>query len=355
MRISACQCCGESINAGMRGPLPIKCGPCRGYRRPNGPPLPKKARKRKPTKERIRSDQFTFLPGRIKSECGHCRKTLWLCPGKHAKHSRHFCSRHCQWSVRKTPEERIRSDRFTFVPGRVETSCGHCKKTLWIAPKLFAEQQHHFCGRSCRGLASRYAVPHRFHCVRCGEQCSIPGNPRQKHKGLYCSRKCAAATRGEKKSAERAVRVSWGDLGKWFHAWGQQEIDPRVVALERLLFPSAKRLHRIKLLRVKKERAKRKSGKLRSRCKRFGVEYDSRVSRLSVCNRDGWICAMCGVKTIKEVNRKHPHPLEGTLDHIIPLSMRTKGNTWDNAQCACRRCNCQKKRDRLLCCQMRLF
>lgn len=301
MRVSACQCCGESINAGMRGPLPVKCGPCMGRRRPNGPPLPKKARPRKPTKERIRSD------------------------------------------------------RFTFVPGRVETSCGHCKKTLWIFPKLFAKQQRHYCGRSCRGLADRHAVPHRFQCIRCGKQCSMQGNPRQKQKGLYCSRKCAASTRSDKAEGRKAIRVAWKQLGKWLHAWGQQEIGPRVTALERLLFPSDRKLHRIKLFRVRRQRAKGKSGKLRSRCKRFGVEYDSRVNRLSVCNRDGWICAICGVKTIREVNRKHPNPLEGTLDHIIPLSKRTKGNTWDNAQCACRRCNCQEKRDRLLCCQMRLF
>ena len=183
----------------------------------------------------------------------------------------------------------------------------------------------------------------------------MQGNPRQKQKGLYCSRKCAADTRGERISAKYAIRVAWENLGSWFHSWGQQESDPRAIAMERILFPSAKRLHRIKLLRVRKERAKRKSGKLRSRCKRFGVPYDSKVSRLSVCNRDGWICAICGVKTIKEVSRKHPHQLEGTLDHIIPLSKRTKGNTWDNAQCACRSCNCHKKKARLMCCQMRLF
>jgi len=282
MRVSACQCCGESINAGTRGPVPIKCGPCLGRRRPGGPPLPKKER------------------------------------------------------PRKTPEERIRSDRFTFVPGRIRSECGHCGKTLWICPKTFAGQDRHFCGRECRGLSDRHAVPHRYQCVRCGKQCSMQGNPRHKQKGLYCSRKCAGATRSDKAKTREAMRRA-------------------TVSLERLIFPSRRRLYRVKLLRIKKEKAKRKSGNLRTRCKQFGVAYDSRVSRLSVCNRDGWICAICGVKTIKEANRERPQPLEGTLDHIIPLSKRMKGNTWDNAQCACRRCNCQKKRDRILCCQMRLF
>lgn len=241
------------------------------------------------------------------------------------------------------------------VVERIRIPCQHCGKELLLRQKEVDRASRHYCSKQCRGRADRRAVPHRYQCVRCGKECSMQGNPRQKQKGLYCSRKCAAETRGERASAKCAVRVSWKQLGKWFHSWGQQETDPRVIALERFLFPSAKRLHRIKLLRVRKERAKRKSGKLRSRCKRFGVPYDSNVSRLSVCNRDGWTCAICGVKTINEANRKHPHPLEGTLDHIIPLSKRTKGNTWDNAQCACRSCNCHKKKARLMCCQMRLF
>ena len=322
MRVSACKCCGESINAGERGPLPEKCGPCMGRKRFNGPPLPKRGR------------------------------------------------------PLKRPEDRIRSDRFTFVEGRVQSACGTCGRVLWLGTKCAASSTRHFCGAECRSIGSRHAVPHLYECIRCGKQCSMKGSPRQKQKGVYCSRKCAASTRGEKKSAEHSAVVPWRDLGEWFHAWGQRDEDSRIVAIERFLFPPHRRLHRIKLLRrcvdcgcivgkhrrrccdcvsLKKRRSYRKSGNLRSRCKRFGVEYDSRVNRLSVCDRDGWICAICGVKTIKEVNRKNPSPLEGTLDHIVPLSRRTKGNTWDNAQCACRRCNCQKKRDRLLCCQMRLF
>jgi hypothetical protein len=241
------------------------------------------------------------------------------------------------------------------VAERILIPCKHCGKELVRTRNEASRGLRPYCGRLCKTTASRRAVPHRFQCIRCGKQCSIQGNPRQKHKGLYCSRKCAGATRGEKKSAEHAARVSWGDLGKWFHVWGQQETDPRSIALERFLFPSSKRLHRIKLLRVRKKKVKGKSGKLRSRCKRFGVDYDSKVHRVSVCNRDGWICAICGVKTIKTSNRHHPHPLEGTLDHIIPLSKRIKGNTWDNVQCACRSCNCYKKRSRIMCCQMRLF
>lgn len=319
MRVSACQCCGESINAGTRGPVPVKCGPCLGRRRPGGPPLPKKER------------------------------------------------------PRKTPEERIRSDRFTFVRGRVETACGHCGKTLWICKKIFTNQHGHFCGRECKTVSTRVRV--HYKCRRCGVDCFKVGLPTEKHKAWFCSRKCAGLV-----NCAQKVGVA-GPLHKaltsWFHKWGNEKPDSRIVELERSLFPHSRMLYRIKHLRrcadcggprkkgsrvfccgclsARKKRSYRKSGKLRSRCKHFGVDYDSKVNRLSVCNRDGWICAICGVKTIKTANRHHPHLLEGTLDHIIPLSKRTNGNTWDNVQCACRNCNFYKKRDRIICCQMRLF
>jgi hypothetical protein len=37
-----------------------------------------------------------------------------------------------------------------------------------------------------------------------------------------------------------------------------------------------------------------------------------------------------------------PHRLSPTVDHIMPLSWRKLGHTWDNVQCACWSCNVQK-------------
>lgn len=262
------------------------------------------------------------------------------------------------------------------VVERIRVACVQCGEELLRTQREVDRNLRHFCGKACQGQWSRKAVPHRYQCVRCGKQCSMQGNPRQKQKGLYCSRKCAAETRGERTSARNAIRVAWENLGSWFHSWGQQETDHRAIALEQILFPSAKRLHRIKLLRqcadcggprghekrrcsrcrlIRKKKVGRENGKLRTRCKRFGVEFDSKVTRLAVCNRDRWICAICGVKTIKATSLTNPHPREATLDHISPLSRRTKGNTWDNVQCACRRCNCYTKRDRVTVSQRRMF
>ena len=324
MRVSACQCCGESINAGTRGPVPIKCGPCLGRRRPGGPPLPKKERTRKP------------------------------------------------------PEERIRSDRFTFVPGRIQSECGHCGKALWICKKQHARSPSHFCGRECRGLGSRHAVPHRFQCIRCGKQCSMQGNPRQKQKGLYCSRKCAGLVNG---GARKGVtKLTPLGLASWFHRWDQQRKGPRVKVIERSLFPSPWKLHKIKLLLVcrvcgcpvkkgrlqcdscnrskwlKYKRERNKSCSHRKRCRKFGVPWDSKVRRRAVFKRDGYRCGICGKPTLKDgkMEGNKVHPSSPTVDHIVPLSLGIKGHTWDNVQCACWICNTRKS-TRMYGSQMRLF
>jgi 5-methylcytosine-specific restriction endonuclease McrA len=104
----------------------------------------------------------------------------------------------------------------------------------------------------------------------------------------------------------------------------------------------------------RRRRIHRANGNHRKRCRHYGVPFDSTVTRLKVCQRDKWICQICGVKTRMVACLKKPHDDEATLDHIVPLQRKTKGHTWDNVQCACRRCNCYIKRDRSVVCQMRL-
>jgi 5-methylcytosine-specific restriction endonuclease McrA len=64
------------------------------------------------------------------------------------------------------------------------------------------------------------------------------------------------------------------------------------------------------------------------------------VTPLSILERDGWKCRMCGCDT--------PRSLRGTTlanapecDHVIPLS-RGGSSTASNMQCLCRRCNALK-------------
>lgn len=76
-----------------------------------------------------------------------------------------------------------------------------------------------------------------------------------------------------------------------------------------------------------------------ARARRRGLNAE-RIDALKVFERDSWRCQICF--------RKTPKRLRGTqaltapeLDHRIPLAMGG-GHTWDNVQCACRRCNMEK-------------
>lgn len=62
------------------------------------------------------------------------------------------------------------------------------------------------------------------------------------------------------------------------------------------------------------------------------------ISRSEICERDGWICGICG-EPVPEV--AYPDPLSPSIDHIIPLD---KGGLHEpkNVQLAHLRCNLRK-------------
>lgn len=84
--------------------------------------------------------------------------------------------------------------------------------------------------------------------------------------------------------------------------------------------------------------------KVRNRCKRYGVPYDPAVKSQMVFERDSFTCQICSKECLKKFRLIGitPHALSPTVDHIMPLSWRKLGHTWDNVQCACWSCNVQK-------------
>jgi len=92
-----------------------------------------------------------------------------------------------------------------------------------------------------------------------------------------------------------------------------------------------------------KEKSKRKNHSYRSRCRHYGVYYDSSVTREAVVERDNNICQICG-KICDPSDKRwgSSGPNYPTLDHIVALA---KGgpHTWENCQCACGWCNSNKR------------
>jgi hypothetical protein len=77
-------------------------------------------------------------------------------------------------------------------------------------------------------------------------------------------------------------------------------------------------------------------GKHRKRAKRAGVAYEP-VNAMLVFQRDGWRCQVCGRSTPKS-RRGTNHSNAPELDHRVPLAAGGP-HSYDNVQCACRRCN----------------
>ncbi len=93
-----------------------------------------------------------------------------------------------------------------------------------------------------------------------------------------------------------------------------------------------------------KERHRLKHGKVRKhrhRARKYGVKYEP-INPLTVFERDGWHCQVCGVRTPKRLRGTYK-PNAPELDHRIPMHMGGS-HTWDNVQCCCRKCNSEKQR-----------
>lgn len=73
------------------------------------------------------------------------------------------------------------------------------------------------------------------------------------------------------------------------------------------------------------------------RARKHGVTLE-RVNRVSVYDRDGWKCYLCGVQVVRS---KTYRPDQATLDHIVPLS-HGGPHTYANVMTCCHRCNSMK-------------
>lgn len=208
-----------------------------------------------------------------------------------------------------------------------------------------------------------------------------------KDSGKYCDRTCyfAAIDAGEQRFQGSLRGLDW-QLAVWFEDWESQR--PRYlnceycgVATNNTRFCGTKcarkawywdgkpkqcvdcgasidglmhqrrgrckacRGKRLKLaVRAYRRKHRHLFGGHRRRCRHYGVPYDKSVTRRAVFERDRYVCQICGVQCLHRFTWKgaKPHVLSPTVDHIMPLSWRDRGHTWDNVQCACWACNTRK-------------
>lgn len=162
-------------------------------------------------------------------------------------------------------------------------------------------------------------IPKVLSCKLCGVQCIKPACWKLPH----CSWECA------KKDCTDAVCTCCNRSMKIHFIGGSVEARKAKPVCNRCVLKRHKKL----------------CGDFKKRCRKFGVPYDPKVTRLAVFNRDGYRCHICKKKTLMKysVSNGRAHPRSPTVDHHpYPLSAGIKGHEWDNVRCACLKCNVRK-------------
>lgn len=178
----------------------------------------------------------------------------------------------------------------------------------------------------------KWIPPTRFCSAKCVKWWQSTGKTRQ----WICRRDGVVVRRSEASWVDyRPTRqwVVWPDgttltrakaetrwaLGKQQCIYCKQEFYPST-AHHRYCTPNCKRQHRAA--------AKRAKG--------LGATDVEVIGKLDVLRQDNWTCHLCGERIDAEL--QSPHPMAGTVDHLIPLS-HGGTHTWDNLAAAHMRCN----------------
>ncbi len=226
--------------------------------------------------------------------------------------------------------------------------CKGCHQTIVRKPSPAGDHRRDYCSKYCK--CQHWNQQHPAACTRCGSvlsyrgvktiQCRVctahdrailtpqtscavcsalfaqkPNRARQ-----TCSAACAAELRGSR------------NRGKKMRPFVR-------VAMER---PCRNRCGAMVIAKGSKrcEACVKLAGRSKNHCqraKRKGAPRDYSVTSTKVFARDGWRCQLCGIRTPQSMQGKCA-PNSPEVDHIVSIA-DGGGHTWDNVQCACRKCN----------------
>jgi len=173
-----------------------------------------------------------------------------------------------------------------------------------------------YCSPTCKAKAKKPKQVVTRVCVECSHAFTVHIKTSQQK---TCSPKCRAARlskvlRGKKYRATK-TGLACAECGKEF-------------ATSR------------KAKRICNRCAHKNTGHHERRAHHKGAPYIYGIKPERVFERDHWRCQLCGCKTPRRLRGKN-QPTSPEIDHIIPIS-QGGGHTWDNVQCACRKCNMKK-------------
>lgn len=298
-------------------------------------------------------------PGRPPKYCDSCRKTKARDDGKSLRERKRIerpppdncceCGAKLLHANRRGPKVtrcrdcweahqiRLRRASYARRKGCHEFNCLQCGVRF-----LSQRRNQKYCSCRCLHLSDRKR------CVVACKTCGCPFASLVSRPRKYCSRRCSQLGRRKpaavclncgKQFKSKCYQSEWQGKNKYCsrdcyndHRWGKGR--PQRKSSATCIFRSSRRARGLGL---------------KARCKRFGVPFDPLCTREAVCERDGWTCRQCGTKCHVGACRfsrktRKASPRNANHDHIVPLARRdpTKGNTFDNSQCLCGRCNQRK-------------
>lgn len=238
----------------------------------------------------------------------------------------------------------------TYVVGSYhrETTCEGCSKVF----PVWRQQRMRFCSRECYGLDLIPADLARRRAERVREKRSIPK--------VIVVRHCSCAVCGALFDS-RYVRKHCTAACALKAARSRYVRRPRTLARRSCLRCGKQFVGRADGGRGSKgqifcsigcnDRYHCAGGSNRKRARHYGVAYEP-IKTVDVLERDSWRCQICGRCTPKRLRGSHDDRAP-ELDHRVPMVLGGT-HTWDNVQCACRRCN-QRKHGTRIAGQMQLL
>lgn len=205
--------------------------------------------------------------------------------------------------------------QFTYIksgPGRLPRFCsGGCKAARRAAQVELYKQDGRYVRRNKEAAARRYAdqPPTEFSCEECGANFKS-----RQRVAKYCSLEC---------SGHGAIRLAKAN-----------NAPRRCTACGEIFSPTGK------ANKFCGRPCSQRALDAQRGARRRGAVAANYVDPYRVFTRDGWRCQMCGCRTPRHLRGRH-EDRSPELDHILPLS-KGGSHTYDNVQCACRRCNSRK-------------
>ena len=251
------------------------------------------------------------------SNCKRCNVRLFLV--RSLGRRKEFCDECRRTKKRESERLRRKSNPPAKRPKKepLQLCCHECG-SIFLAKKITQK----FCSRRC----GNRAWAKNGTCIECGSRCwknstRCDSCCRKTHTPLVATITCLHCKKAAKKRCWQSKLPKYCSRECFF-----AHIDA--------CHPESERAKK------REYAATRGSGSYRSRCKRYGGYFNSKVTRRAVFERDRFKCYLCRVKVSEELPARHDR--KATLDHVVPLEKKGP-HDWHNVACCCRKCNVAKR------------